>query len=115
MAHSVRMAANRMRLRRLAFWLFLLVSVDFGTPFLGGAFTFEAETSAEGLRLHRDRSEARSQPAQMPQPIPLASARIAHFIPDQNERSAAPASRWVTTLPRARVLPDPPSAPSDDH
>jgi hypothetical protein len=51
----------------------------------------------------------------MPQPVPLASERISRLIPEQNERSAAPASRWVTTLPRARVLPDPPSAPSDDH
>ena len=102
-------------MRRLAFWLFLFVTVDFGTPFLGGAFTFEAETSAEGLRLYRDRSEARTQPALMPQPVPPASARISRLIPEQNERSAAPSSRWVTTLPRARVLPDPPSAPSDDH
>ena len=42
MAHSVRMACGRMRLRRLALGLFLFVAVDFGTPFLGGAFTFEA-------------------------------------------------------------------------
>jgi hypothetical protein len=104
-----------MRVRGLAFCLFLLVTVDFSTPFLGGAFTFEAESSAEGLRLHRDRAEARSQPALTPQPVPIAPERISGLTPEQSERAAASPSRWVAALPRARVLPEAPSAPSDDH
>lgn len=104
-----------MRVRRLAFWLFLFVAVDFGTPFVGGAFTFEADKSAEGLRFHRDRAEARSQPALMPQPASVASEPVSRRASAQIERSRTASLRWVTALPRARVLPDPPSAPSDDH
>jgi hypothetical protein len=104
-----------MRVRRVAFWLFLFVTVDFGTPFLGGAFTFEADTSAEGLRLHRDRAEVRSQPALTARPVPIAPERISGLTPEQSERAAASPSRWVAALPRARVLPEAPSAPSDAH
>jgi hypothetical protein len=104
-----------MRVRRLAFWLFLFFAVDLGTPFVGGAFTFEADTSAEGLRFHRDRAGARSQPALMPQPVSVAPEPVSRRGPARIERSRAAALHWVTALPRARVLPDPPSAPSDDH
>ena len=104
-----------MTLRRFAFWLLLFLAVDFGTPFLGGAFTFEAETSAEGVRLLRDRVEARGQPALIPQPVPIAAARVSLPAREQNERSRASTLQWVTALPRARVLPEGPSAPSDDH
>jgi hypothetical protein len=104
-----------MRVRRLALWLLLFVAVDFGTPFIGGAFTFDAEMSAEGLGFHRDRAMARSQPALMPLPVPVGSELVSRHATGQTERTNASALRWVTALPRARILPEPPSAPSDDH
>jgi hypothetical protein len=102
-------------MRRLAFGLLLFVAADFGTPFIGGAFTFDAETSVEGLRLDRDRAMTGGQRVLMPLPIPIESERVARPAPEQIERSSATALRWVTALPRARVLADPPSAFSEDH
>jgi hypothetical protein len=102
-----------MRVRRLALWLLLFVAVDFGTPFIGGAFTFDAETSAEGLGFHRDRAMARSQPALLP--VPVGLELVLRRATEQTERTSTSALRWVTALPRARILPEPPSAPSDDH
>src|SRR4029434_9493703 len=74
-----------MRVRRLAFWLFLFFAVDLGTPFVGGAFTFEADTSAEGLRLHRERAGARRQPALMPQ-----AGSVARGSPSPRRAGGAP-------------------------
>lgn len=115
MAHSVRMLSARMRMRRIAFGLFLFVAVDFGTPFIGGAFTFDAETSVEVLRLHRDRAMTGDLPLLMPLPVPTEPERVVRPAPEQIERSSAAELRWVTALPRALVLADPPSAFSEDH
>jgi len=115
MAYSVLSVPPEMRVRRLAFWLVLFVGVDFGTPFIGGAFMFDAETSAEGLHFHRDRAMARSRPALMPLPVPVGEL-VSRRATEQTERTSASPLRWVTALPRARVvLPEPPSASSDDH
>lgn len=102
-----------MIVRRLAFLVLLLISLDFASPFVGGAFTFES--SAEGLRDHRQGEGAPVRPARAPAPPRLDDARLLRPAPESTRPTRSGSQHSVLALPRAQVRVDASTAPSEDH
>ena len=102
------------RLERLSVLLTLVVSLDFGSPFVGGAFRFEADESLEGLT-----SAARSaRPSRLALPAPVS--------PAQNLSQPRPASpmpgpkgkaheKWVADLRKAHAPGSHPPPSTEEH
>jgi hypothetical protein len=94
--------------------LLLLLSLDFATPYLGGAFTFEG--SGEGL-CHRRESAVAPLAAPLSIPKPAAGLLSVATTPtvDFRPRASHEPIGCVLALPRAQARIDPRHAPSDDH
>ena len=121
-----------MKARRLALGVLLYVSADFGNPFVGGAFTFDVDTSVEGLQHQRDarrrrdtRSRCRACPAQAialhvrvelpsrpaPAPAPQLGWTAQPAAPPALSEDPAALAPKTTSPPRAREPPTPATTP----
>jgi hypothetical protein len=104
-----------MRANRLTLGLLMFVVLDFSSPFIGGAFTFDPAGSAEGLHNELGRSAVRILAAR---PAPAPGADVA--VRRDAARTVAPTERpaatgWLVELRRAHVPPSGRSASLDDH
>jgi|SRR4026207_77719 hypothetical protein len=104
-----------MRAHRFAFWLFVFVSVDFGTPFVGGAFTFDASSSAEGVRVRYESGEARGGVPCLPPSGRIEPNRKVGMAPSRIGQSPRSTECWMVDRPRALALSEAPPARSEDH
>ena len=102
-----------MSARRLSFLLLLLLSLDFGTPFLGGAFTFEA--SAEGVHRRRESAPPAIQAGDLIDRPVGESVRLVSRSLEAGHHARREPPRWGLTLPRSRARADVPPATSEDH
>jgi hypothetical protein len=97
--------------RRLALVTLVLISLDFGTPFVGGAFTFES--SAEGLRAARHHEAVLVQAARVPDPPRISGDRAVRPVMKPRREAPGP-EHSALALPRCLAQSDP-VAPSEDH
>ena len=104
-----------MRARRVAFWLFVFVSVDFGTPFVGGAFTFDAGSSAEGVRVRYESGEAQGRIPCLPPSGRVEPDRKVGRTSGRTGPSPRLTECWMVDRPRAHALSEAPPARSEDH
>lgn len=95
--------------RRLVLLVVVCVSLDFGSPFIAGAFRFDAGDSLEGL----SSPAGRIQPGRFaapPPPLPTRGPRMRPLVPERG-----PAGRgheqWVVELRQSHApAPRPPSS-----
>ena len=104
-----------MKAHRLAFWLFVFFSVDFGTPFVGGAFTFDAGSSAEGVRVRVERGEAHGRMPSLPPSGRIEPDRKIGMTPSRAGRSPRPTEDWMVDRPRTHGRSEAPPVRSEDH
>ena len=97
--------------RRLALVTLVMISLDLGNPFIGGAFTFES--SAEGLHVARHQDGVLVQAARVPDPPPVTGARAVRLVMTPRRETPGPAHS-TATLPRCLAQSDP-VPPSEDH
>jgi hypothetical protein len=103
-----------MKMRRLALGVLLYVSADFGNPFVGAAFTFDANTSLEMHQHQRERASERDLLVALPSTVPAQAIRLRLAAISRTDRHRTPAYRGPA-LPRAQTLSDDPPALSEDH
>jgi len=97
--------------RRLALVTLVLITLDFGNPFVGGAFTFES--SAEGLRAPRPHEGGLVHAARLPDPPRTDGDRAVRPAVKPRRETPGPEHSAVA-LPRCLAQSDP-LAPSEDH
>ena len=98
--------------RRLATVVLLLVSLDFGNPFVGGAFTFES--SADGLQCRRESGDRQIPSAQAPQPVRLETSASPAWVSESRSRTRHAPARLTVTSGSVRARSDLPAA-SEEH
>jgi hypothetical protein len=109
--HGPCLGLDRMNGRRLALVSLVLISLDFGNPFVGGAFTFGSSTEALHVARHQDRILV--QAARVPD-APRISGDGA-VRPMRTPRCEAPGPEHsAVTLPRCLAQSDPVPI-SEDH
>jgi hypothetical protein len=109
--HGPCLGLDRMNGRRLALVSLVLISLDFGNPFVGGAFTFES--SAEGLHASRHQEEIPVQAARVPDPLRVSGDRAVRPVFTLRREAPGPEHSAVT-LPRCLAQSDPVPL-SEDH
>lgn len=102
-----------MSVRRLSFVLLMLLSLDFGNPFVGGAFTFEG--SEEGIHRRHESAAPDRLPGDVLDRPAVESRRLVSRALEADHRPRREPLRWAFVLPRSNAESDVPSAPSDDH
>lgn len=103
-----------MKMRRLALGILLYVSADFGNPFVGAAFTFDANTSLEMLQHQRERASERGTLVALPRVAPAQAIRLSFAAISRSDWRRLPTFRGPD-LPRAQTLTGDPPALSEDH
>jgi hypothetical protein len=103
-----------MKARRTVLAFLLYVSLDLGSPFIPGAFSFDPDECVEGVGCPRsalDRADATAPMSRSPVVRLAPSASPARAV----GRSAQPVLAWLVDVREGtRASGDPPS-PVDDH
>jgi hypothetical protein len=102
-----------MRARRIAILIAFYLSLDFASPFIAGAFTFNADESVEGV--HAQRQEVRFTTVSVPMPVPdrAETQRMATVTPPRRE--VRPLGAWFVDLRRAHSPAASTPPISEDH
>ena len=103
-----------MRATRLTLGLMICMLLDFSSPYIGGAFTFNADECFEGVRLERNRPGA---PVAVATPLPwLETGRSIRPAPPIQVTRPPASSAWLVE-PRkvATSLAADSPAPGEDH
>lgn len=106
-----------MKARALTLLILCYVSLDFSSPFIPGAFTFDPDGSIEGVFSRRDGAAWRVVPdARSPSPTSRAGTvtRPTGTITPVPRRSRA-ASEWLVDVRRAHAPVPEARTPSEDH
>jgi hypothetical protein len=103
-----------MRRHRIALAVLLYVSADFGSPFVGAAFTFDPTASIEMLQHQRERAAGRDILASLSRVPGVEANRLPLAAIARTNRHRLPTDRGPD-LPRAQTFSDDPPAPSEDH
>jgi hypothetical protein len=103
-----------MKMRRLALGILLYVSADFGNPFVGAAFTFDANTSLEMLQHQRERASERGTLVALPRVVSAQAIRLPFAAISRSDRHRLPIFRGPD-LPRAQTFTGDPPTLSEDH
>jgi len=103
-----------MRAKRLTLGLVICVLLDFSSPFIGGAFTFNADECSEGVRLESSHLAPR---AALGTPVPWLEGNrtIRPAPPIQGSRPRASSGWLVPPQKVASPLAADPPAPGEDH
>ena len=107
--------APDMAARRIALMVFLLVCLDFGDPFVGGAFTFES--SADGIQ-HRRESTVSHAPSGQTRELALPQQEPAPTVSTTAREARTrlePASRVVVPVAHGHARSDLTPPASDEH
>ena len=102
-----------MRAKRVTLGLALCMLLDFSTPFIGGAFTFSVDESAEGIRV----TWQVARPARPATTVPAPDLALPDPRP-QPRRIAppAPSGGWLGGVSRASTSrSEAPPALGEDH
>ena len=102
-----------MAVRRLSLVLFMLLSLDFGNPFVGGAFTFEG--SEEGIHRRQESAAPDCLPGDVLGRPAIESRHLVSRALEAEQRPRRQPLRWAFALPRSNAESDASPAPSDDH
>ena len=113
MALFVLLVRPGMGARRLTLMITLCVTLDFTSPFVPGAFRFNAEESVDGVNAHR--SQVRVKAVSVPTPVPeRAEVRPApRLMPLRHE--VRPLSAWLVDVRRAHSPTAAIPLVSEDH
>lgn len=103
-----------MRYRRIALVIALYVTVDLTNPFVGGAFSFDAEESMDGVARQHERLRHQEAAESLPMSAGEDRAEIARSV------SAPPApsrllGEWFVHLRLAHAPQSDPQSPAEDH
>lgn len=102
-----------MRARRLALLIVLYIGLDFGSPFIAGAFMFNADESMEGVHAHRQQVKFTVVSVPMPAPARAETGRVAALPPPRRE--GRPLGAWFVDLRRAHAPTAATPLISEDH
>ena len=110
--HTPPVPRSRRPVRRLATLVLLLVSLDFGNPFVGGAFTFES--SADGIQGRRESVDRQIPSAQAPLPVRLDTSTSPAWVSESRSRTRHAPVRLIVISGSVHARSDLP-APSEEH
>ena len=102
-----------MRLSRLALLIALYISLDFASPFIAGAFTFNADESVDGVHAHRQQVKVNAASVPMPMPERAENERVPTLATPRHE--IRPLGEWFVELRRAHAPTAAPASISEDH
>lgn len=99
--------------RRLTLLLILCLGLDFGSPFIPGAFRFEMDESLDGLPSHVRQTRSDRPAAPMPVPPIREVSRVRPLIQSRGP-AGRPHEEWLVDLRQSHApASDPPSSPED--
>lgn len=107
-----------MKARRLTFLVLCYVSLDLSSPFVPGAFNFNADESIEAVQRHREHAAMRVATAPIPPvpPVPVVHpVKRASGPLTRAERASRPVSEWLVDVRRAHAPIPEVSSLSEDH
>jgi hypothetical protein len=102
-----------MRVRRLALLIALYITLDFASPFIAGAFTFNADESVDGVHAHRQQVRVKAISVPMPMPERAESVPVPRLVPPRHE--VRPLTEWFVDLRRAHSPTATTASVSEDH
>ena len=102
-----------MRLSRLALLIAFYVSLDFASPFIAGAFTFNADESVDGVHAHRQQVKVKAVSVPMPMPERAENERVPSLAPPRHE--IRPLGEWFVELRRSHAPTAATASISEDH
>lgn len=102
-----------MRVRRLVLLIAFYISLDFGSPFIAGAFTFNADESVEGVHAHRQQVQVKAVSVPLPLPDRAEIERVARLAPIRHE--VRPLQKWFVDLRRSHAPTAATPLVSEDH
>ena len=102
------------RRKRLTLLLTLCISLDFGSPFVAGAFRFDADESLEGLSPQV--GPIRPDRFVTPAPVPPARdvSRMRSLVPARGPEGRGHEG-WVVELRRSHAPASRPPSSTEDH
>jgi hypothetical protein len=102
--------------RRLTFLILCWVSLDLSSPFVPGAFNFNADESIDGVQRHRETATRRPPTAATP-PVPTVPNvdRLRGVAIARTERGPGTVDEWLIDVRRAHAPVPEVSALSEDH
>jgi hypothetical protein len=103
-----------MRYRRIALVIALYVTVDLTNPFVGGAFSFNAEESMDGVARQHERLLHQAAAVPLPMPTGEDNPGIARPAPAQAFLSRS-LGEWFVHLRLAHAPHSDPQSPTEDH
>ena len=98
---------------RLALLLVVCVSLDFGSPFITGAFRFNADDSLDGLSSTAGRIQPRRFAA-APPPVPMRDQSVRPLVPGRRAVGRGP-EPWLVKLPQSHAPESRPPSSTEDH
>jgi hypothetical protein len=101
-----------MRVRRLILLVAFYITLDFGSPFIAGAFTFNADESVDGVHAQRQQAKVKAVSVPMPMPERAEIQRVANVTPRHDVR---PMIEWFVDLRRAHSPTAATPLLSEDH
>jgi hypothetical protein len=102
-----------MRVRRLTLLIAFYITLDFGSPFIAGAFTFNADESVDGVHAHRQQVKVKAVSVPMPLPERAENKRVPTLAPPRHE--VRPLAEWFVDLRRAHSPTAASPLVSEDH
>ena len=99
--------------RRLVLLVAVCVSLDFGSPFLVGAFRFNADDSLEGLSSPAGRMEPGRFAAPSPL-VPMHDSSVRPLVPGRGPVGRRP-ERWVVELRQSHAPESQSPSSIEDH
>jgi hypothetical protein len=112
MAPFVRWRSD-MRARRLTLLIGLYVCLDFASPFIPGAFSFNPDESVEGVSAHRRAVKVTVVAIASPAPKRAQTEAIARVAPPRPQ--SRPLGEWLIALRRAHSPTAATPLISEDH
>ena len=113
-ASFVLLSNGLMRYRRIALLIALYVTVDLTNPFVGSAFTFNAEESIDGLARQHERLLHHTAVVPLPMPAGEDNAGVARPAPIRTFPSRS-LGEWFVHLRQAHAPHSDPQSATEDH
>ena len=102
-----------MRVQRLAVLIAFYVTLDFASPFIAGAFTFNADESVDGVHAPRQQVRVKAVAVPMPMPERAENEPVPRLVLPRHD--VRPLSEWFVDLRRAHSQTAATPLVSEDH
>ena len=102
-----------MRVPRLVLLIAFYVTLDFASPFIAGAFMFNADESVDGVHAHRQQVKVKAVSVPMPMPGRAENEPVPRLAPPRH--GVRPMSEWFIHLRRAHSPTATAASISEDH